>query len=105
MKAKKAEHTKKEEYIDKMSAQLKEWSKKIDELETKAGTARDDMKTGYENRIGELKEKRDDLSRRLQEIRESSGEAWTTMKAGVESAWLDFTDALAAARDKFRKAA
>ena len=36
-----------EEYIDKLAAQLKEWSAKIDELESKARAAKADAKTGY----------------------------------------------------------
>jgi hypothetical protein len=45
------------------------------------------------------------LSRNLSELRESGGKSWEAMKAGIESVWLDFTDALTAAREKFRKAA
>ena len=97
--------TKKEEYIDRMTAQLKEWSAKIDELEGRVGTAKDDMRLGYENRIRELREKRETVSHKLQEVRGASGEAWVTMKAGVETAWDDFKLALSAARDKFKKAA
>lgn len=97
--------TKKQEYIDKMANELKEWSAKIDELEAKVSTAKADAKIGYENRIRELKEKQETATQKLQEIRESSGEAWEAMKAGVETAWKDFTDALSVARDKFKKAA
>jgi predicted nucleic acid-binding Zn-ribbon protein len=97
--------TKKEEYIDKMANELKEWSARIDELESRVGTAKADVKMAYENRIRELKEKRETLSRKLQEIRESSGEAWEAMTAGLETAWKDFKGALSAAREKFKKAA
>ena len=96
-------NTKKEEYIEKMAAQLKEWSAKIDELETTVATATADVKTGYEARIRELKEKREISSNKLRELKESSGEAWNVMTAGVETAWADFKTAFTAAKEKFKK--
>ena len=59
----------------------------------------------YKERIRELRDRRETLSRNLQELRESGGKAWETKKTGVEIAWMDFTDALTAARENFRKAA
>jgi len=97
--------TKKEEYIDKMAEQLKEWSGKVDELESRAGSAASDMKTGYAQRVRELREKRETVTRRLAEVRDSSGEAWEAMKVGVETAWSEFKDGITAALDKFKKAA
>jgi len=97
--------TRKEEYIDKMANELKEWSAKIDELESKVGIAKADVKTTYEQRIRELKDKRDALSSKLHELRDSSGEAWGSFKAGVDNAWEDLKGAFTDAREKFKKAA
>ena len=94
-----------EEYIDKMADQLKAWSANIDELEVRVSAVRADMKAGYESRIREIREKRETLAQKIQELGETSGEAWDALRVGVDSAWLDFTDALTAAREKFRKAA
>ena len=93
-----------EEYIDKMTAQLKEWSHKIDELEFKARVAKADVKIGYEKRIRELKDKREAVVLKIKELRGASGEAWDAVKTGVETAWKEFKDAFADARDKFKKA-
>jgi len=97
--------TKKEEYIDKMAEQLKGWSTKIDELEGKAAGAASDVKADYEARVRELKSRRDLLSNRLRELKGSGSDAWTALKTGVEAAMNDLKDTVAAARDKFRKAA
>jgi uncharacterized coiled-coil DUF342 family protein len=94
-----------EEYIDRMSKQLKEWSAKIDELESQIGTAGAEMKSAYEERILAIKEKRDAMSRKLQELRNSSGDAWKTLAAGMDSAWDELKDAFKSAKDKFKKAA
>lgn len=96
--------TKKEEYINKMTSQLKEWSAKIDELESKA---KREVKHGYESTIRELREKSDTVSQKLHELRDSSGDAWETMKSGVESARDNFKTAYNNVLDKlkFKKAA
>ncbi len=92
-----------EEYIDKLAAQLKEWSAKVDELESKARAAKADMKTEYENQIGQLKAKRDAATKKLQELKGASGEAWDTLKAGAETAWADLKKAVTAAKERFKK--
>jgi uncharacterized coiled-coil DUF342 family protein len=94
---------KREEYIDKLAAQLKEWSVKVDELESKARAATTDAKTEYEKQIKQLKDKRDNATQKLQELKGSSAEAWDTLKAGSESAWAEFKNAVTAAKDKFKK--
>jgi len=92
-----------EEYIDKLAAQLKEWSGKIDELEAKARTARAEAKAGYEHQIKQLTDKRDTAAKRLQELRDASGEAWEALKVGAEAAWTDLRKSVAEAKEKFNK--
>ena len=93
----------KEEYIDKLAAQLKEWSAKIDDLQSKAHVAKADAKTEYEYQIRQLKSKRDAATQKLQELKGASNEAWDTLKAGAETAWADLEKAFAAAKEKFKK--
>jgi uncharacterized coiled-coil DUF342 family protein len=69
------------EYIDKLAAQLKEWSAKIDELEVKARAAKEGAKAGYESQVSELKKKRETATRKLQELKSSSSEAWDVTEA------------------------
>jgi uncharacterized coiled-coil DUF342 family protein len=92
-----------EEYIDKLAAQLKEWSAKIDELESKARAAKADAKTGYENQINQLKDQRDAAKQKLQELKGASTEAWDALKAGAETAWADLQNAVTSAKEKFKK--
>jgi outer membrane murein-binding lipoprotein Lpp len=92
-----------EDYIDKLASQLKEWSAKIDELESKASAARTDVKTGYENQIRQLKDKRDAATKRLQDLKGASTDAWDALKAGAEAAWADLSKSVTAAKEKFKK--
>ena len=91
-----------EEYIDRLAAQLKEWSAKIDELETRARAARSDAKVSYEHQIAQLKSQRDDAMKKLQELKGASSEAWDVLKAGAETAWSEMKTAVAAAKEKFK---
>jgi uncharacterized coiled-coil DUF342 family protein len=92
-----------EEYIDQLAAQLKEWSAKIDELESKARAAKADVKTGYDNQIKQLKDKQDAAAKKLQDLKGASSGAWDTLKAGAETAWADLKNAVTAAKEKFKK--
>ena len=92
-----------EEYIDKMTSQLKEWSRKIDELEFKARAAGTDARITYEKRIQDMKNKRQSVVMRLRELKGAGGEAWETMKVGVDAAWDEFKHAFTEAKDKFKK--
>jgi predicted nucleic acid-binding Zn-ribbon protein len=91
-----------EEYIIKLAAQLKEWSSRIDELETKARAAKGDMKTSYENQLKQLRDKRDAATKTLQELKEASADAWDTLKAGAETAWADLKNSVTAAKERFK---
>jgi hypothetical protein len=91
-----------EEYIDQLAAQLKEWSGKIDELESKALVAKADVKTNYENQIRHLKDKQDVAKQKLHELKGASGEAWDILKAGAETSWAELKKAVSAATDKFK---
>jgi len=92
-----------EEYIDKLAAQLKEWSAKVDELEAKAREAKAGVKTEYEKQIRQMKDKRDTAIQKLQELKDASTDAWDTVKAGSETAWADLKNAVNAAKERFKK--
>jgi outer membrane murein-binding lipoprotein Lpp len=94
--------TKKEEYIDKMAKQLKEWSTGIDELESRVAKTSSEVKAGYEALIKDTKKKREALSHSLHELGETSGDAWDAMKSGIEAASKELKHAIDAARDKFK---
>jgi outer membrane murein-binding lipoprotein Lpp len=92
-----------EEYIDKLAAQLKEWSAKVDELESKAHATKADVKSEYEKQIMQMKDKRDTAMQKLQELKGASTDAWDTLKAGSEAAWAELKNAVAAAKERFKK--
>ncbi len=97
--------TKKEDYIDKIAEQLKDWSAKIDELEMKTSATAASIKSDYKDRVRDLKNKRDLLTTRLKELKKEGGDSWLALKAGVDAAKNDLKESIATIKDKFKKAA
>jgi chromosome segregation ATPase len=92
-----------EEYIDKMAQQLKDWSAKLDELQFKARTAGDNVRAGYEKRISDLKMRRDRVKAKLQELRETTGDTWDAVQKGVDAAWTEFKVSFSEIKEKLKK--
>jgi outer membrane murein-binding lipoprotein Lpp len=66
----------KNEYIDSLSSELKEWSAQIDQLAARADTATDHAKVRYAAELEELRAKRRRASEHLQALQAASGDAW-----------------------------
>ncbi len=97
--------TKKEEYIDRMAKDLKEWSATIDEFEADASRFAVELQEEFARTILVLKEKRDQVTGKLQELAESAGDVWMALQTGVEKAKHDLRDAFDEARAIVKKAA
>jgi hypothetical protein len=93
---------KKEAYIEKIEAQLREWSSRIDELKARAEAAKADGRLIYEKKIVELREKQEELRSKLQKMRTSGEGAWQDLKEGLEKARDELKRAVSASLEKFQ---
>ena len=93
----------KEEYINDLSDQLKQWAGKIDELKVQATLAKAEAKDELEKRMRELREMQSGAQKKLEELKSSSGEAWEGLKGGTEKAWSEMKHAVDNAIAKFKK--
>ncbi|MFJ5445432.1 hypothetical protein ACIKP9_04255 [Methylobacillus methanolivorans] len=93
----------KDEYVEKLKAQLDEWSADIDVLEAKVRKADAELRIKYDEQIATLKDKREDAKLKLGEIQSSAGEAWKELKKGSDEAWDAIKHAIAEARKKFNE--
>lgn len=93
---------KKEEYIQKLDAQLREWSAKIDELNARAEKAKGDIKTEYTRQLEALEALRESALKKLAEISEAGGQAWEELITGAEKAWHELKTSLDNAIAKFK---
>jgi hypothetical protein len=80
---------KKDLYIEKLNAQLKEWSASIDVLQAKADKASADLKIGYAQQLDDLKAKRDTARGRLDDLKAAGDDAWERMTMAIEESWGD----------------
>jgi hypothetical protein len=67
--------TMREEYLAKLSSQLKEWELRLDELRDKA-----------EHRV-HFAVRFEDMRKKLEELRAETGDRWDVLRMGFESAW------------------
>jgi acetyl-CoA carboxylase alpha subunit len=93
----------KEAYRQKIEAQLKEWSAKIEQLKARAAKLETEAKIEFSEEIQKLEARREALKAKVKEWQESSGEAWETLKAGVEKAAGELGAAMEKALARFRK--
>jgi hypothetical protein len=93
----------KEAYREKLEAQMREWSAKIDLLKARADQAEAEAKIEYRNRIEDLRKKREVLQEKLSELQKASDAAWKDIKTGAERAAADLRDALQSAFSKFKQ--
>jgi len=87
-----------EAYIDKLTAQLKQWDAELEKLEAKAGEA----KAGYRKQIKDLRDKKQAAQERKEEVKQASEESWEEIKSGVEEAFGTMKNALQSAMSKFK---
>jgi hypothetical protein len=90
---------KKDLYIEKLNAQLKEWSASIDVLKARADKAAADMKIGYQKQVDDLKAKRDSAQAKVNELKTAGGAAWERMTAAIEKSWADIKAAFDKAKE------
>jgi chromosome segregation ATPase len=93
----------KEAYKDKLEAQMREWSAKIDLLKARADQAEAEAKIEYNKRIEDLRQKKEALQAKLSELQDASDAAWKDIKAGTEKAAADLKDAVQSALSKFKQ--
>ncbi len=93
--------TTKDEFIEKLKAQLDEWSTDIDELEVQAHLAKAELQDKYAVQIAELKTKRDEAAVKLAEAQDIAEDAWEEVKKGGEEAWSGIVKAVAELRKTF----
>jgi hypothetical protein len=93
-----------EEYIDRLTTELKAWSAEIDVLHAKAEIAADDVKLKYQQEIEALRVKERAAAEKIKELQASTGDAWETVKETAEQVWHDLRTGLAGVVDKFKSA-
>ncbi len=93
---------KREDYIDKLAAQLKVWVAEIDVLKARAEKGTVEVKIAIHKEVEILNKKMQDAQKKLQEIKEKTGNAWESLAEGANKAWNDLREAVHQAGEKFK---
>jgi hypothetical protein len=93
---------KREDYIEKLAAQLKVWSAEINLLKAKATKETVEVKIVIHKEIEILNKKMQNAQKKLQEIGKNTGDAWESLAEGTNKAWDDLREAVHQAGEKFR---
>ncbi len=92
----------KEAYREKLEAQMREWSAKVDLLKAKADQAEAEAKIEYNKAIEDLRRRKEALQAKVKELQDASDAAWRDIKAGTEKAAAELRDAVQSALSKFK---
>jgi nucleotide-binding universal stress UspA family protein len=90
-------------YVDRVEAELREWGVQLDVFKAKAEKSKAEVKMKYLEQVQELKKKQEVARQKLNELRESGDEAWGDFKKGVEEALGEMKKALKQAASRFKK--
>lgn len=89
-------------FVKKMKAKLDEWNAEIDKLEAQSRQKEADFQEDVQQRIAELKSKRQETRQKLEKLQNAGESAWEDLKSGVELAAVALGDAVQSARDRFQ---
>jgi len=92
----------KDEYIESMASELKEWSAQIDTLTAKAENAAADVKLKYAEELDALRGKKQAAADKIKELEETSGDAWEEAKETANKVWDDLKTGITGTVAKFK---
>jgi len=91
-----------DEYIQKMKAQLDMLNGKMAKLETRGAEAKGDMKRELDKELDAIRRTRKEAEEKLKTLRQSSDEAWDDLKVGAERAWRALSESVDSASRRFQ---
>jgi multidrug efflux pump subunit AcrA (membrane-fusion protein) len=91
-----------EEYKQKLQAQLDEWKIKIAELKGKAVEAEAGVKADIEQQVNELEGKVVEAEAKLAELADAGEDTWETVKKRVEHSWDSLRNTIGDAASKLK---
>lgn len=92
----------KEDYKQKIEAELALAQAKLAEFQARVKMASADTRISYNQQMSEMEQRFDDTKARLKELGEASDGAWENLKDGVETAWHSLSTSVKDAADKFK---
>lgn len=94
---------KRQAYIERAEARLKEWNARVDQMLAKASRAKAEGKIELYDRLEDLEARRDVARKRLAELKGGGGQAWAEVKAGMAQALAELEESVETLRRRFEE--
>lgn len=92
----------KETYQEKIEAQIKEWSAKIQELKATAEKATADKKIELHKAVDDLRARKEAARKKLDEVKKAGAETWEKLKKDTDKALEDVKNLWESIKAKFQ---
>lgn len=89
-------------YLEKINAQIEQYSAKLAGMRSKATEVNVDMKLEYLNQVEKLEKKRDGFKKKYEQLSKAGESSWEDMKEGTENIWNDLKESVAKASEHFK---
>ncbi|WP_035271615.1 sll1863 family stress response protein [Desulfonatronum thiodismutans] len=94
---------KRDAYVQRLKAKVDEWNADIDKLTAKADQAEADAKIKCQQKLEELRSKRQELEEKIVDLQSAGESTWEELRQGVESSWGVWKASFARAKTAFEK--
>jgi len=91
-----------DEYVEKMKAQLDQWNAEIGKWEVKARETQAEARADLDKRIEAVRQQREQAMYQMKLLQGAAGEAWVEMMRGTDEAWARMREAFEKASSHFR---
>jgi uncharacterized phage infection (PIP) family protein YhgE len=88
--------------LEQLSAQLLQLDKELDQLNAKAGQAKAEGKTEWQELMNKLLTKKREALEKFRQLEATGDDAWDDVRAGIEKSWGELKTALSRAWSKLQ---
>lgn len=92
-----------DEYLNKLKAQLDLWSAEVTKWEAKTNVTQADMRIEYEKQLEAFRQQRDQALEHMHKVQAEAGDAWVDLTRGADDAWAKMKEAFEKASRHFNK--
>jgi len=92
-----------DEYIEKLKAQLDQWNAETAKWEAQTKAAQAGMRAEFEKQLAAFRQRRDQAIEQLRKVQSASGDAWMELARGADEAWAKMSEAFEKAHSQFKK--
>ena len=95
--------SKRDEYVEKMKAQLDQWNADVAKWEVKTREARAEARAEYEKGLEAFRQQRERAMPELRKVQTAAGDAWMELARGADEAWARMREAFDKASSRFHQ--